>query len=117
MKNSWLLRSLPSARVAMVEILVAVKVGLRKNLTQDSKRCLCNPWGSSAGSSVESRGLLPCSNRFDSQQVPREAEMSLSPLVPSALDARTQIFPVLAPAQIARVRSCSKVRNVEKGEV
>src|SRR6266852_8200096 len=37
--------------------------------------------------------------------------------VPSALDARTQAFPVLTAAQISRVRSGSKVREVKKGEI
>ena len=40
-----------------------------------------------------------------------------SPPVPSALDAHTQSFPVLTPAHISRVRSCSTVRRVEKGEI
>jgi len=40
-----------------------------------------------------------------------------SGLVPSALDASTQTFPVLTAAQIARVRSAGKVRKVERGEV
>jgi thioredoxin reductase (NADPH) len=35
----------------------------------------------------------------------------------SALDATTQIFPVLTPAQIARVRSCSELRKVQLGEI
>ncbi|HTS11682.1 MAG TPA: FAD-dependent oxidoreductase [Candidatus Limnocylindrales bacterium] len=42
--------------------------------------------------------------------------MSSSP-VPSALDAQTQTFPVLTPAQINRVRAVSKVRRVEEGEI
>jgi thioredoxin reductase (NADPH) len=37
--------------------------------------------------------------------------------VPSALDARTQAFPVLTAAQIGRIRSGSKVREVTKGEI
>jgi thioredoxin reductase (NADPH) len=36
---------------------------------------------------------------------------------PSALDARTQAFPVLTAAQINRLRSHSKLRNVEPGEI
>src|SRR5260370_16399778 len=40
-----------------------------------------------------------------------------SPPVPSALDARTQAFPVLTAAQISRIRSGSKVREVKKGEI
>jgi thioredoxin reductase (NADPH) len=36
---------------------------------------------------------------------------------PSALDARTQAFPVLTAAQISRIRSHSKLRKVEPGEV
>jgi thioredoxin reductase (NADPH) len=36
---------------------------------------------------------------------------------PSALDARTQIFPKLTPAQIARLRPIGKQRNVEPGEI
>ncbi len=42
--------------------------------------------------------------------------MSSSPL-PSALDAQTQTFPTLTPAQIARVRAAGKVRSVERGEI
>ena len=42
--------------------------------------------------------------------------MSASP-VPSALDVHTQAFPVLTPAQIARVKGSGKVRRVEPGEV
>jgi thioredoxin reductase (NADPH) len=38
-------------------------------------------------------------------------------LIPSALDARTQAFPVLTAAQINRVRSVSKVREVKAGEI
>src|SRR5207253_9495831 len=37
--------------------------------------------------------------------------------VPSALYARTQAFPVLTAAQISRIRSGSKVREVKKGEI
>ncbi|MFI5089393.1 MAG: FAD-dependent oxidoreductase [Terriglobales bacterium] len=37
--------------------------------------------------------------------------------VPSALDARTQAFPVLAAAQIARLRPGSKLRKVKPGEI
>src|ERR1700722_8394008 len=40
-----------------------------------------------------------------------------SPPLPSALDARTQAFPVLTPAQINRIRSGSKLRQVTKGEI
>ncbi|MGA8269434.1 MAG: FAD-dependent oxidoreductase, partial [Candidatus Acidiferrales bacterium] len=36
---------------------------------------------------------------------------------PSALEARTQAFPVLTAAQIDRVRSGSKLRRVEKSEI
>jgi thioredoxin reductase (NADPH) len=42
--------------------------------------------------------------------------MSSSP-VPSALDQRTQAFPVLTEAQINRIRSVAKVRTVQKGEI
>jgi thioredoxin reductase (NADPH) len=42
--------------------------------------------------------------------------MSSSP-IPSALDARTQAFPVLTDAQISRVRSGSKLRRVQRGEI
>src|SRR5208282_3515597 len=42
--------------------------------------------------------------------------MSSSP-IPSALDARTQAFPVLTAAQISRVRSGSQIRHVKKGEI
>src|SRR5690348_12417458 len=39
------------------------------------------------------------------------------PLVPSALDARTQTFPVLTPAQIDRIRPVAKVRTVQQGDI
>ncbi len=42
--------------------------------------------------------------------------MSSQP-VPSALDARTQAFPGLTPAQINRVRAGSKLRHVDKSEI
>lgn len=37
--------------------------------------------------------------------------------VPSALDARTQIFPVLSEPQIQRIRGLAKVRLVKAGEI
>jgi len=40
-----------------------------------------------------------------------------APLIPSALDASTQAFPVLTPAQIARVQAVSKIRRVHAGEI
>ena len=40
-----------------------------------------------------------------------------SPLLPSALDARTQAFPVLSVSQIERVRSCSRSRQVAAGDI
>ncbi len=40
-----------------------------------------------------------------------------SPPLPSALDARTQAFPVLTPAQINRIRSGGKLRQVTKGDI
>jgi thioredoxin reductase (NADPH) len=40
-----------------------------------------------------------------------------SPPVPSALNARTQAFPTLTLAQVNRVRSGSKLRQVTKGEI
>jgi thioredoxin reductase (NADPH) len=36
---------------------------------------------------------------------------------PSALDASTQAFPVLTPAQIGRIRPSGKLRNVSPGEI
>src|SRR5438270_6438633 len=36
---------------------------------------------------------------------------------PSALDARTQAFPALTPAQIDRIRPWGRVRKVERGEI
>jgi thioredoxin reductase (NADPH) len=42
--------------------------------------------------------------------------MSSSP-IPSALDARTQAFPVLTSAQISRVRALSELRRVKPGEI
>ena len=40
-----------------------------------------------------------------------------SPLLPSALDARTQTFPVLSSWQIDRIRSCSRSRQVAAGDI
>ena len=40
-----------------------------------------------------------------------------SPLVPSALDARTQAFPVLSVSQIDRIRSCSRSRQVAASDI
>src|SRR6202030_1085123 len=40
-----------------------------------------------------------------------------SPLLPSALDARTQAFPVLSVSQIDRVRACSRPRQVAAGDI
>jgi thioredoxin reductase (NADPH) len=40
-----------------------------------------------------------------------------SPPLPSALDARTQVFPVLTPAQINRIQPSGKVRQVKKGDI
>jgi thioredoxin reductase (NADPH) len=42
--------------------------------------------------------------------------MSSAP-IPSALDARTQAFPILTAAQIGRVRSSGKLRQVTAGEI
>jgi thioredoxin reductase (NADPH) len=42
--------------------------------------------------------------------------MATSP-APGALDARTQIFPTLAPAQIDRIRPLGRVRRVDRGEI
>jgi thioredoxin reductase (NADPH) len=42
--------------------------------------------------------------------------MSSQP-VPSALDARTQAFPILTASQISRVRSVGKLRHVKAGEI
>lgn len=43
--------------------------------------------------------------------------MSAAPLIPSALDARTQIFPVLTETQINRIRPLGKVRRVQVGDI
>ncbi|MGD1094099.1 MAG: FAD-dependent oxidoreductase [Bryobacteraceae bacterium] len=40
-----------------------------------------------------------------------------TPLIPSALDASTQAFPVLTPTQIDRIRPLGRVRNVQRGEI
>ena len=40
-----------------------------------------------------------------------------SPLIPSALDPRTQAFPTLSDAQIDRIRPLGHCRNVRQGEV
>ncbi len=40
-----------------------------------------------------------------------------TPLIPSALDARTQTFPVLTETQIDRVRTYGKLRHVTAGEI
>lgn len=37
--------------------------------------------------------------------------------IPSALDARTQAFPILTDSQISRVRPNSRLREVQKGEI
>src|SRR5215472_15606302 len=39
------------------------------------------------------------------------------PLVPSALDERTQAFPVLTAAQIDRIRPLGRVRQVSRGDI
>src|SRR5258705_902693 len=44
-------------------------------------------------------------------------ERMSSPLLPSALDARTQAFPVLSVSQIGRIRSCSRSRQVAAGDI
>src|SRR5579862_5621735 len=41
----------------------------------------------------------------------------MSPLVTSALDARTQAFPILTPAQIDRIRPLARSRSVKRGEI
>ena len=40
-----------------------------------------------------------------------------SPLVPSALDAGTQTFPTLTPAQVNRIRPFGEVRPVQPGDI
>src|SRR5271163_238936 len=40
-----------------------------------------------------------------------------SPLLPSALDARTQAFPFLSVSQIDRIRVCSRSRQVKAGDI
>src|SRR5258708_2636424 len=40
-----------------------------------------------------------------------------SPLLPSALDTRTQAFPVLSVSQIDRIRACSRSRQVAVGDI
>jgi len=40
-----------------------------------------------------------------------------APFVPSALDLRTQIFPVLTESQINRIRPYGKIRHVKQGEI
>src|SRR5579864_9186375 len=40
-----------------------------------------------------------------------------APPIPSALDARTQIFPTLTPLQIDRIRPQGHVRHVDRGEI
>src|SRR5216684_7732612 len=40
-----------------------------------------------------------------------------SPLLPSALNAHTQAFPVLSVSQIDRIRSCSRSRQVVPGDI
>src|SRR3974390_2324872 len=41
----------------------------------------------------------------------------MSPLVPSALDARTPAVPVLTAAQIGRIRPLARSRSVQRGEI
>ncbi len=43
--------------------------------------------------------------------------MSTTPLIPSALDASTQAFPILTPEQIERIRPWGRVRRVKEGEI
>jgi thioredoxin reductase (NADPH) len=38
-------------------------------------------------------------------------------LIPSALDPRTQVFPILTPAQIDRIRPYGRIRHVQSGEI
>src|SRR5262245_2601870 len=40
-----------------------------------------------------------------------------APMIPSALDAQTQMFPTLTPAQIDRIRPSGHVRTVAPGEI
>ena len=42
---------------------------------------------------------------------------STAGLIPSALDARTQAFPVLTASQVDRVLPMGTVRQVQKGEI
>src|ERR1700756_3391579 len=46
----------------------------------------------------------------------KEPKMAAPP-IPSALDARTQIFPTLIPSQIDRIRPQGRVRHVDRGEI
>src|ERR1700758_3234760 len=46
----------------------------------------------------------------------KEQQMAVPP-IPSALDARTQIFPTLTPSQIDRIRPQGHVRRVDRGEI
>ncbi len=43
--------------------------------------------------------------------------MSAPMPVPSALDSKTQAFPVLTEAQIGRIRPLGKIRQLSKGEI
>src|SRR5260221_14346112 len=40
-----------------------------------------------------------------------------SPLLPSALDTRTQAFPILSVSQIDRIRACSRSRQGAAGDI
>src|ERR1700686_3478975 len=42
---------------------------------------------------------------------------SIPGLIPSALDARTQAFPMLTASQINRILPLGKVRQVQRGEI
>src|SRR5258708_20178607 len=53
----------------------------------------------------------------DGQPYRRFGGRMSSPLLPSALDARTQAFPVLSVSQIDRIRSCSRSRQVAAGDI
>lgn len=57
------------------------------------------------------------SNTYDFYLTYRENMSSLPMPIPSALDARTQAFPLLTAAQISRVRPGGKLRDVRKGEI
>src|ERR1700674_4164059 len=69
--------------------------------------------------SGEAERSHPCSNNRDASTASggKMSSSSMPGLIPSALDARTQAFPVLTASQINRVLPLGKVRQLQTGEI